>query len=264
MATTVRHVVSRLNWRESVGVWCRLPGDTRVASFVAADDAAADRATREQAARERLNPFRCGTAWHERTAMPEPVFRDYLQDADIAPPEDGEPWAEWWEATAPTLTPDQKSRVWEGLTGLRFYTIEERPSRPVAYAVVRINWQYNDEWYYPDAEGGTVEALYRTRARAEAVAAERTAAERVEWREQFAENRRLYGPDEEDQLDRDQEFVEFDMQGRRFPDQDPFDPHPRSAAREFLLGEEWRGRYFGLNEVPFYEVIEVELEGGAA
>lgn len=244
MPPAVRYVVSRLNWRESAGIWCRLPGDTRMASFESADDAAADRTKREQAARQRVNPFQCGTAWHERTAMPELIFRDYLQDADIAPPDESTPWDKWWEAVVPTLTADLKARVWEGLTGLRFYTVEERPNRPVAYAVVRINWQYNDQWYYPDAEGGTVETLYRTRKRALAEVAERTEEEREYWR----------GGNE------DAERFEFDMEGRRFAHQDPFDPSPKPPKRDVGVDPDENYGHFSTGEVPFFEVIEVELE----
>ena len=48
-----------------------------------------------------------------------------------------------------------------------FYTVAERPVRPVGYAVIEVEWRYNDEWYYPPTEGGRAVRVFRSRDRAE-------------------------------------------------------------------------------------------------
>src|SRR5207248_323709 len=94
-------------------------------------------------------------------------------------------WAKWWEKKSPKWTADQRAAAWEALDKVRFFRVSERPRRPVAYAVVKVIWGYNDEWYYPGAEGGEVQTLYRSRARAEAEADRLNAEERENWTEMF-------------------------------------------------------------------------------
>jgi hypothetical protein len=277
-------VVSRLTWRPAgyARMFVRLPGETRVAAFADFDSAEADRAKRELAARATVNPFRCGTNWGERSHMPEAVFRDFIKDAGIEPPtiveppttdEDGKPlsrqarrlkqkeppppetfrsWDSWWDAVGPTLSAERVARVWEGLDRVRFFSVEERPVRTVAYVVVEISWSYNDEWYYPPAEGGGAHSAYRTRERAEAECARLNHEARERWRDA------LNLPEAEDEPEGmpGYEAYPFDMEGRLFPGDDPFGPRRTPPAR----GAEDQHGKFAVDEVPFYEVIEFELE----
>ncbi|MBY0461123.1 MAG: hypothetical protein K2V38_27695 [Gemmataceae bacterium] len=161
-------VVSRLNWRPSGGSWWLAPGTARLASFPTRDEAEVDRARREANARRRVNPFECGKAFAELTAMPEDIFLDWVTDTGLSPPEpqDGKPrdWAAWWDATKPDMSPERHAKLWEALTGLHFFRVDERPDVPVGYAVLSLCWQYNDQWSYLASEGGTVQEVYRTRA----------------------------------------------------------------------------------------------------
>ncbi|MBN9117671.1 MAG: hypothetical protein J0I06_00620 [Planctomycetes bacterium] len=286
-APATHFVVSRLTWRVAGWdrVFVRLPGETRVAAFADRPAAEADRADRESAARKVVNPFRCGSNWGERSHLPEPVFRDFIRDVGIEPPvlvplsetdekgnhlsryarmalrEQAPPagtfrdWGAWWDATAPALSAEQVARVWEGLDRVQFFRVDERPVRPVGFVVVEVRWQYNDEWFYPPPEGGGPHTAYRSRERAEAECARMNADAREEWR------RRLNLPAATAPVvDRaGHEAFPFDMQGRTFPGDDPFGPRrepPRRANEEGIVE---RG-LFAVDEVPFYEVIEFELE----
>src|SRR5579883_1666928 len=229
MADRVRYVVERLNWRRGEGfsaagprppTFHRLPGETAVASFDSFAEAEAFRRDREAEARARVsNPFAgADSPPADRTSMPDGVFRDWLRDHGVDPPAGTGPaaWAGWWDAESPRWTGAQRDAVWEALDGARFYRVAERPPRPVAYAVVRVLWGYNDEWFYPGAEGGDVTAAYRSRARAEAEAARLTAAAREEWAEIL---RQTGGPPNQ-----------FDLEDRRPPGYDPLDPPPEPPA----------------------------------
>lgn len=171
MAEPTRFVVRRLNWRPAGDAFIRLPGETRLASFDTFDDAEADRIRREHEVRGRVNPFRCGTAFHTLTTLPEPVFADWVADAGLTPPERPAvgfvDWAAWWAAGHATWTEEQRARVWDGLNHVRFFEVIERPPSAVAYAVVRVMWEYNDNWYEPGAEGGRTVIAYRSREAAE-------------------------------------------------------------------------------------------------
>jgi hypothetical protein len=273
--------VSRLNWRPTgKRVLVRLPGETRVAAFADFDAADADRTDREAAARAIVNPFCCGVVWCDRSHLPEPVFRDFVRDAGVEPPTivapadpDGHPalrkrrqqaeapesgfvsWAAWWEATAPALSAEQCARVWEGLGRVRFFRTEERPVRSVAYTVVEIRWNYNDMWYYPGDEGGEHVVAYRSRERAEAECARRNAEARERWRRDLdlAPAAEVANPD----ADPDQ-LYQFDMQTRPFPDRSPFELQLRPSER---AQEDANSDLFTVDEVPFFEVVEIEVEG---
>ena len=74
--SATRLVLSRLNWvrvrHAKDREFDRHPGEVRVATFDAAEDAEAERRTREDAARAKVNPFLCGGfAPFEQTSMPE-------------------------------------------------------------------------------------------------------------------------------------------------------------------------------------------------
>jgi hypothetical protein len=66
------------------------------------------------------------------TSFPEPIFADWLRDADLTPPKlpssgelPGGDWADWWDANAPHMTDSQRARVWRALDKLRFFEIVE-------------------------------------------------------------------------------------------------------------------------------------------
>src|SRR5262245_39329380 len=121
-----RFVVMRHNWRPSSGQWYLLPGQARLASYESAAEADADQSRREKAARQRVNPFRFGKDFSERTHMPEPIFLDLVQDLGLKPPaktKEGRDWAGWWDQQAPAFRPEQRQGLWEPLDRLQFYTV---------------------------------------------------------------------------------------------------------------------------------------------
>jgi hypothetical protein len=192
MSDAPRFVVRRLNWRVAGECFIRLPGEVRLVSFGTLEEADADGARREGEIRARLNPFRCGTAWHALTTMPQAVYLDWLQDADLFPPlAFAEPaltgtiplgeWAEWWLKVAHRLEADQVAHAWAGLNRVRFFEVVERPASAVAFAVVRVMWEYNDSWYEPGSEGGRTVRAFRSRDRAEEECARLEADARREW-----------------------------------------------------------------------------------
>jgi hypothetical protein len=282
-------VVSRLTWRVAgwERVFVRLPGEARVAAFDTAEAAEADRAAREEAVRKAVNPFRCGGNWGERSHLPEAVFRDFIKDAGIEPPtfahvpvldRDGKPvprrrerfferppqpegtfrdWPSWWTATAPTLSAEQVARVWEGLDRVRFFQVEQRPVRQVAFVVVEVQWNYNDEWYYPPPEGGGAHTAYRSRERADAECARMNAEARERWRRQLHLPQPGAAP-----TGAGYEALPFDMEDRPFPGDDPFGPRREPPPRPWDDQEDYEEGKFSVDEVPFYEVIEFELEEG--
>jgi hypothetical protein len=247
-------VVERLNWRRVGGAFCRLPGETGVASFATADEAEVFRRDREAEARKVVNPFAGAVGLHAVTALPEPVLCDWLEDHGIDPPavvDDGtRDWAKWWEEVSPGWTEAQRERAWQRLDRVSFFRVEQRPRRPVVYAVVRIVWQYNDEWYYPGTEGGEVTTAYRSRERAEEECARQNERERQVWTRRFQQEGWGYEP---------AGLNQFDLEGRLLPGADPFGPPPQPARTEDDEGDEiWT---FTPDEVPFFEVVEIELEG---
>ena len=141
---------------------------------------------------------------------------------------------------------EKRAAVWEVLDKVRFFAVREEPVRPVGYAVVEINWEYNDEYYDADAEGGRLLKVYRSRERAEAECAARNEEARGVW--DFMDDTPVEYDDEGD----DFEFLAFDMEDRL-------------RRRRGLLGNEklkkGEGTFRNTDGVPFFEVIEVELEG---
>jgi hypothetical protein len=276
-------VVSRANCRAANDTLVRLGGETRVTAFDTFDEAERARASREAAARAHVNPFRCGTLWADRSHMPESVFCDFLEDVDIVLPlfdpigdtdEHGQPlnrytrammeakplpegvyrsWAHWWDKCRGSLAPNQVARVWEAMDRLRFYSVSGRPKRAVAYLVLEIQWNYNDEWNYPPAEGGVPYTAYRTRARAERECARLNAEARTRWRTEL----NLPNAGQIPEGAEGHEVFPFDMQSRPFPGDDPFAPPREPPTRANI-----EGGCFGVDEVPFYEVQEIELPEG--
>jgi hypothetical protein len=234
MGDAVRHVVSRLNWRfdkygPAAGGWVRSAGGVRVAAFDTADAAYADRDAREAAARRRVNPFACGDGLADLTPLAEPLLRDWLLDHGIDPPAGSglAAWRAWWERANEPSPPPDLTAVWDAVSKVRFYAVEERPVRPVVYAVVEVGWAYNDEWNYREPGGAPVTA-YRSRERAEAEAARLDAEARRRWAGAT---------------------LEQDSAGA----EDPF-----AAADQ---PDDHRPTLVGADAVRFYEVAEIEWEG---
>lgn len=229
-------VVERLNWRRVDGNFYRLPGQTRVAAFDTFEDAEAFRAAEEDRARRVVNPFAGGLAVpFDQTHWQPEVLCDWLLDHDIDPPQfldSKRDWAGWWDRESPGWTDDQRRAAWQPLDKVEFFRLRETPKRPVAYAVVQVQWAYDDSWYQASPEGGEVQTLYRRRERAEAEAARLT----VEARRERAE----YDP-------------ALDLDQRPDPGQDPFDP-PRTVPFD-----KYDGRMIAVADAEFYEVVAVEL-----
>jgi hypothetical protein len=244
--------VKRLNWQEHYnGGRTRQPGDVALASFATFAEAEAERAKREEEVRKRINPFECGAAVHYWTHLDEPRLRDWLMDHGITLPDpnkDGATnWAAWWKKNQKKLGPEKRAAVWEVLDKVRFFSVREEPVRPVGYAVVTVNWEYNDEYYSANAGQGGVVQVFRTRERAEAECAEQNDMARDVWADVMdAEEIELDDEDDEDG------YVMFDMRDQL------------RWRRGLLPGEKLKkgeGVFRTTEGVPFYEVIEVSLEG---
>jgi hypothetical protein len=249
-----RFVLKRLKWAERYdGRMTRQPGEVAVASFATAEEAEAERARREAGMRAKVNPFACGPAAHYWTHLDEPRLRDWLMDRGIDPPEpkkDGTTnWADWWKRNQKKLGPAKRAAIWDVLDKVRFFAVRQEPARPVGFAVMAINWEYNDEFYDACAEGGQLEKVYRSRERAESECARLNEAAREEWG--FVDE--MMG-DVEDDFDEDDgyDIAAFDMRDRL--------RHVRGLTQGYKLAR-GEGVFRTTAGVPFYEVVEVELEG---
>ena len=243
-----RFVVKRLKWEEQYGgKLLRRPGDVAVVSFGTFEEAERERAKREEAYRTRVNPFDCGGAVQYWTHLDEPRLRDWLMDHGIEPPKpkkDGlTNWSAWWTQNQKKLGAEKRAAVWEVLDKVRFFAVREEPVRPVGFAVIEVNWEYNDSYFDADAEGGRLVKVYRSRERAEAACAAANEEARTDW-------------DVMDDFD-EEEAEEFDLVA--------FDMEGRVRRRRGMLGNEklkkGEGTFRNTDGVPFFEVIEVELEG---
>ena len=243
----LRFVVKRLNWAERYGgKLFRRPGEVAVVSFATFEEADAERAKREDAYRTRVNPFECGGAVQYWTHLDEPRLRDWLMDHGIDPPsakKDGTAnWSAWWKKNQQALGAEKRAAVWEVLDKVRFFAVREEVVRPVGYAVVMINWEYNDETYDANIEEGEVMQVFRTRERAE-----------EECEQMNDMTRDIWSGEVDDDVDEDDlEFGLFDMQYRL------------RRRRGLLPGEKLKkgeGVFNTAASALFYEVIEVSLEG---
>ncbi len=255
-STPAVQVVERLNWRRSGGgTFHRLPGFTRVRSFDTADEAEAFRFAEEVKARGVVNPF-AGTLAPplDQTDLPEHALIDWYMDHGFDPPTPDKKtgkrdWAKWWDKHAKKWTAERALVAWEPLHKVRFYRVTERPKVPLGYVLVRVNWGYNDEWYYPAAEGGTVLNVYRSREKA---------VEECESQNDIAAD--LWDDSAQEYGYEPAGANQFELNDRVLPDRSPFDPDTTPVR----TGPDVDGDEiftFTAREVPFWEVIEIELEG---
>jgi hypothetical protein len=230
----VIYVVQRLEWRAVSEGLLRLPGRTRLVSFAEHDQAEAECRKREDEARAGINPFTCdGPALITKTSLDEGRLHDWILDLDLTPPRNSKTdrdWVGWWKKTAPRMTDLQRARMWEAFDRLRFFEVVERPQRRLGYALVRINWEYSDEYYYAEPEGGTVFTIYLDRTKALSELEDYNDVGQDVW------------------SDCDDEGFEDDK--RLQMDGDPLRPAQRLRARSRKTAR----------QVKFWEVIEVELE----
>lgn len=245
-----RFVLKRLNWAEYYGGTLeRQPGGRDVASFDTFDAADAERAKRENEVRKLVNPFACGAGVHFWTHLDEPRLRDWLMDHGIDPPKPAKggatDWAGWWAKSHKKLSAEKQYAVWEALDKVRFFAVAEEPARPVGYAVVQINWEYNDQTYDANPDQGEVMQVFRTRERAEEECEAWNDVARDAWGDAIEDD------DLDDEFDDDPEPM-FDMQDRVRRRRGLF------RSQKLKKGE---GVFQTTQDAVFYEVIEIPLEG---
>jgi hypothetical protein len=237
MTTPTVHVLRRRNWRFAGDHLVLLPGHVRLRSFADAGEAAKACREMNQKVRARVNPFRCGgPTLRNQTGLDADRLHDWAIDQGLTPPEAGD-WAAWWDEQSPKMTELQRDGMWQALDRLRFYEVVELPQRPVVYVAVAVNWQYNDEYYVADAEGGRTQFAFRTREEAEEYAEEANKLQRENWEDPAL----MEDPDE---------GRAFDMEYRRQSLED-IDSPLRQAEEQRATAD----------EVDFVEIIEVEVEG---
>jgi hypothetical protein len=239
-AAKVFYAVERLDWAWGDRVLLRLPGSTRLQSYPTREEAEQDRADREESARARVNPFIVGgDALHYQTSLDEGRLHDWALDAGVTPPNPGKGgkrnWARWWEKESPRWEEGQRRRMWEALDRVRFFTVTERPARPVVYVLVRVNWRYNDEYFIAEPDGGKVfptSMAWRDRKKAEQVCEDHNDVGQQLWDEDVGDE------------------PSFDLHARRARQGDPLERPPRRRWREGLLTRD---------KAPLWEVVEVEV-----
>src|SRR5439155_5288443 len=121
-----------------------------------------------------------------------------------------------------------RDAVWQALDRVRFHRVVERPAVRTAYVVMRREWDYNDEWYYPlGAEGEPVEA-YSTPEKAETARLRLERAERQSWHDEAG----------------------MEVNGLRWAQLEPGDALPSRRDQDFAEADDER---------LFFEVVEVEV-----
>src|SRR5262249_13169263 len=151
MPVPTHFVVLLNNWRrveggKEAGYYHRLPGEKRIGAFAVEEDAMAEATRLEAEGRRLVNPFKCGLTWADRSTWRNGASAVSPGNTGMGP-RLGKPanWAGWGEKKGQRLPAEKLAVVWEGLSRLRFYTVVERPIRPVGYAIIEVTWQYNDE-----------------------------------------------------------------------------------------------------------------------
>jgi hypothetical protein len=233
----MRYVLCRLDWRmhrhgDHKDCWTRSPGQKDLESFDTFEAAEVVRARNEAIARKRVNPFKCGAGFAELTHFMEAPFRDWLMDHEIPPPtgEKLQDWRTWWDANHKSWSAPQLQTIWQALNKLQFYIVEERPKRNLVYALMEIQWEYNDDTYDATSVPTGIK-VYRTRKRAEIALREATDQMRTSGRWTLAH---------------------FEMKSLETQEEDPFleDWKPRKSD----------GLQASVETAPFFEIVEIELE----
>ncbi|MBN9119944.1 MAG: hypothetical protein J0I06_12410 [Planctomycetes bacterium] len=239
----LEYAVRRLNWRRTHYGIVHMPGFAPFGALPSFEEADADRARREAEVRARItNPFVCGPNHAARSRLPEPIFCDWLRDVGIEPMQLGqqEPlnWDGWWEQARGNITAEQVAHVWDGLDRVRFFEVVARPEGCIGYAVMAVDWEYNDNWFEPGAEGGTPVKVFRRWADAEACRRENEEA-----------MRHVRAPDPHDDPMR---FETTRWTDEAFwPLGPPVNGCPAYENATFTHG----------GAAPFYEIVEIELPG---
>jgi hypothetical protein len=153
-------------------------------SFDDEEQARQECARLERALRRCVNPFqisRGGLA--SLTSLGTALFRDWLLDAGIEPPEPAQPtdWASWYDRCQSTWDGLMRERFWEALDRLHFHRVVERPAR-VGYVVLEVGWLWHDEPPYSTGpECRRPVEVFSTRAAAEKRRRELERQRRGEW-----------------------------------------------------------------------------------
>jgi hypothetical protein len=125
------YLVQQLAWEpdeQRVGHFVRLglEDGSPVKAFSDRARAEALCAELERDFRSGLNPFRYGRGLDDWTSLPPGLFRDWLLDAGLTPPEveqGVEEWVRWWDREGGGLSDFQREKVWEAVDGVRFFTV---------------------------------------------------------------------------------------------------------------------------------------------
>src|SRR5579883_300465 len=242
----LEYVIRRLNWRRTHYGIVRMPGSVVIGALPSLEEAEHDRAHREAEVRARVaNPFICGPNHASRSRLPEPIFCDWLRDAGIEPLQAGQKkpvnWVGWWEQARVRFTPQQPAHVWAGLDRVRFFEVITRPEGSVGYAVVRVDWEYNDNWMEPGTEGGTPIKVFRKWEKAE------------QHRRELEEKKRHdlgYSSAEDSADDRGARY-----ETTRWTEEElwPLGSSPNGLHSEISTTFAYGGT------APFYEIVEVDL-----
>jgi hypothetical protein len=244
MSGPLEYAIRRLNWRRAHDGLVRMPGCVAVGALPTHEEAETDRARREAGVRARVgNPFLCGPSHAARSRMPEAIFCDWLREVGIEPLQAGQKqpvnWSGWWEQAKPRLAPEQVAHVWAGLDRVRFFEVAARAEGSVGYAVVRVDWEYNDNWMEPGDEGGRPLKVFRRWAAAEAYRGEREDALRAQ-----------RAPAAEDDHTLQYETTRW-TEEEFWPVGSPFNQYSDPEKMSFVHG----GR------APYYEIVEIDLPG---
>lgn len=237
----LEYAIRRLNWRRTHYGIVRMPGHTPIGALPTLEEAEEDRARREGEVRARVNPFTCGPNHAARSRLPEVIFHDWLRDAGIEPQPAGQKqpvnWPGWWEQVHARLTSEQVAHVWAGLDRVRFFDVAARVEGSVGYAVVSVDWEYNDNWMVPGAEGGTPVKVFRRWTAAEAHRSELESALQAS---------RTPDPDTDRSLQYETtRWTEEEFWPVGSPFNEYYDPEEMSFAHGGLA--------------PYYEIVEVDL-----
>lgn len=146
------------------------------------------------------NPFQFLISTHllaDATSIPENQFRHRLRLMGIEPPRDNH-WERWYSVIASSLDDVRLLEVWKLLDKVEPYKIEPShvhdkldrtsptPRMKKAYVVVKMYWQYNDNWH--DLGDDEPIKAFADRDAAEVLRLQLEEPERERWRTPFFTN----------------------------------------------------------------------------